>query len=290
MQTFSIVFIIIMNIGIAGLGLIGGSLGLDLRVLGHYVWGISRSSETCKQAVAIGAVDAACQEVSMIPYLAETEVVFVCTPIPTILPTIAAIAPQLAPQTIFTDVGSVKSAIVSEATQLCRFVGSHPMAGTAFSGINAAERSLFKNRPCVLTPTDDREAMAIVRSLWKSLGMLVYECNPEVHDRAVAWISHLPVAVSAALILSCQQEPDGEVLQLAKNLASSGFCDTSRVGGGNPELGRLMAEYNQTALLKTLHAYRDVLQSLIGDIENGNWDALQALLETTQAARPLYIK
>jgi arogenate dehydrogenase (NADP+) len=62
------------------------------------------------------------------------------------------------------------------------------------------------------------------------------------------------------------------------------------VGGGNPELGRLMAEYNQTALLKTLHAYRDVLQSLIGDIENGNWDALQALLETTQAARPLYIK
>jgi arogenate dehydrogenase (NADP+) len=286
-----------MNIGIAGLGLIGGSLGLDLRTLGHYVLLISRSPDTCKQAVAIGAVDAACQEASMIPYLSETDVVFICTPIPAIVPTIAAIvsairnnAPQVLSNTIFTDVGSVKSAIVSEATKLCRFVGSHPMAGTAFSGINAAERNLFNSRPCVITPSEDREAMSVVRSLWTSIGMLVYECDPEAHDRSVAWISHLPVMVSAALILSCQRESDTGVAQLAQNLASSGFRDTSRVGGGNPELGRLMAEYNQTALLQTLHTYQDVLQSLISDIENGNWDALQVLLERTQAARLLYTK
>jgi arogenate dehydrogenase (NADP+) len=280
-----------MNIGIAGLGLIGGSLGLDLRTLGHYVWGISRSPDTCKQAVAMGAVDAACQEAEMIPYLTETDVVVVCTPIPSILPTIAAIAPRLNSSTIFTDVGSVKSAIVEPATQLCdRFVGSHPMAGTAFSGINAAERNLFNQRPCVVTPSQDLEAMAVVRSLWESVGAIVYECSPAAHDRAVAWISHLPVMVSAGLLLACEQEVDGEVAQLAQNLASSGFRDTSRVGGGNPELGRLMAEYNQPALLKTLHTYQDVLGSLIGEIENGNWDAVQALLAKTQTSRPLYVE
>jgi arogenate dehydrogenase (NADP+) len=279
-----------MNIGIAGLGLIGGSLGLDLRTLGHYVWGISRNPDTCKQAVAIGAVDAAYQAAEMIPYLDETDVVFICTPIAAILPSIASIAPRLKSTTIFTDVGSVKSAIVSPASQLCdRFVGGHPMAGKAFSGINAAERSLFDRRPCVLVPTTDREAMAVVRLLWESVGAIVYECSPEAHDRAVAWISHLPVIISAGLIHACQQEGDREVAQLAQNLASSGFRDTSRVGGGNPELGRLMAEYNQSALLKTLHTYRDVLQSSIEDIESGNWDALQSWLETTQTARNLYV-
>lgn len=280
-----------MNIGIAGLGLIGGSLGLDLRTLGHYVWGISRSPDTCKQAVAIGAVDAACQEADMIPYLAETEVVFICTPIPSILPAIATIAPKLKSSAIVTDVGSVKSAIVTEATKLCdRFVGSHPMAGTAFSGINAAEPNLFNQRPCVVTPSQDLEAMAVVRSLWESVGAIVYECSPEAHDRAVAWISHLPVMVSAGLILACQQEVDDEITHLAQQLASSGFRDTSRVGGGNPELGRLMAEYNQPALLKTLHTYQDVLQSLIADLESGNWDAIQILLEKTQTLRPLYVE
>jgi arogenate dehydrogenase (NADP+) len=280
-----------MNIGIAGLGLVGGSLGLDLRTLGHYVWGISRSPDTCKQAVAMGAVDAACQEADMIPYLDKTDVVVVCTPIPSILPTIAAIAPRLNSSTIFTDVGSVKSAIVEPASQLCdRFVGSHPMAGTAFSGINAAERNLFHQRPCVVTPSQDLEAMAVVRSLWESVGAIVYECSPEAHDRAVAWISHLPVMVSAGLLLACAQEVDEEVAQLAQNLASSGFRDTSRVGGGNPELGRLMAEYNQPALLKTLHTYQEILGSLIGAIESGNWDAVQALLAKTQIARPLYVE
>ena len=287
-----------MNIGIVGLGLIGGSLGLDLIALNqdHYVWGISRSPETCKQAEAIASVNIANPDIANIPdrILSQTDIVVICTPIAAILPTISALAPKLPPNLIFTDVGSVKAAIVEPATTICqkynqRFVGSHPMAGTAFQGIAAAERNLFQDRPCVVTPNEDLEAVEKVRSLWQAVGMQVYECNPKDHDRAVAMISHLPVMISASLIASCQQETDTNVLRLAQNLASSGFRDTSRVGGGNPELGRLMAEYNQSALLRSLYTYQQSLQEVIGLVESQQWEQLEVFLTNTQSDRNLYL-
>ena len=286
-----------MNIGIVGLGLIGGSLGLDLQDQPeHLVWGISRNPETCKQAMAIAAVKIADTDIANIPdrILAETDIVVICTPIASILPTLTALAPKLPSHVIFTDVGSVKAAIVEPASTICqqfkqRFVGSHPMAGTAFQGILAAERNLFQNRPCVVTPSDDREAVAKVRSLWQAVGMNIYECSPEEHDQAVAMISHAPVMISASLIAACQSEQDQAVLQLAQSLASSGFRDTSRVGGGNPELGRLMAEYNQAAILRSLYSYQNSLQEVINLIENQQWQQLENFLANTQRDRPFYV-
>ncbi|WP_055077818.1 prephenate/arogenate dehydrogenase [Pseudanabaena sp. 'Roaring Creek'] len=288
-----------MNIGIVGLGLIGGSLGLDLLASSpdrNYVWGISRNANTCKQAEAIAAVNIASTDIAEIPDWAieQTDIVVVCTPIATIVPTIRSLAPKLPPNVIFTDVGSVKSAIVKPASEICQqfgqiFIGSHPMAGTAFQGILAAERNLFQNRPCVVVPDADPVAVAKVRSLWQSVGMNIYECSPEEHDRAVAMISHAPVMISASLIAACGQQSDRQVLQLAQNLASSGFRDTSRVGGGNPELGRLMAEYNQKALLGSLQAYQKSLQQVIALIETEQWQELENFLATTQRDRELYM-
>jgi arogenate dehydrogenase (NADP+) len=280
-----------MQIGIIGLGLIGGSLGLDLRSQGHNVWGLSRNQSTCDRAKSIGAVDHAVLSLSEIKNLAQTEVIFICTPINAILDTIAAIAPALNSSTILTDVGSVKSAIIPKAQKLHpRFIGGHPMAGTAFSGIGAAENNLFQNRPCVITPDQntDPDAAKILRSLWQSVGAIVYECNPEEHDRAVAWISHLPILISAGLILACDREKDRAIVQLAQHLASSGFRDTSRVGGGNPELGSLIAKYNQVALLNSLKQYQSVLADLIIQVESGNWDILEQSLSLAQQLRNFY--
>ncbi|PZU95113.1 MAG: arogenate dehydrogenase [Pseudanabaena sp.] len=289
-----------MKVGIVGLGLIGGSLGLDLLAAAsndHYVWGISRSPETCKQAIAIASVNIASTTIDDIPtqVLEQTELVVICTPIAAILPTIAALAPKLPAQIIITDVGSVKGLIVEPASEICkkyhqRFVGSHPMAGTAFQGIAAAELNLFRDRPCVITSSDDIEAVAKVRSLWESVGMHIYECCPEEHDRAVAMISHAPVMISASLIAACQKQEDQKILQLAQNLASSGFRDTSRVGGGNPELGRLMAEYNREAVLRSLQKYQLSLQVVIDLIENKQWEELELFLADTQRDRQLYTK
>jgi len=288
-----------MNIGIVGLGLIGGSLGLDLLAAApndNYVWGISRSPKTCKQAEAIASVNIASPNIEDIPnqILEQTDIVVICTPIAAILPTIAALSPKLPAKIIITDVGSVKELIVEPASEICkkynqRFVGSHPMAGTSFQGIAAAEPNLFRDRPCVITSNDDIAAVEKVRSLWESVGMRIYECLPEEHDRAVAMISHAPVMISASLIAACQKQEDQRVLQLAQNLASSGFRDTSRVGGGNPELGRLMAEYNQEAILRSLQEYQLSLQLTIDLIKNKQWEELELFLADTQRDRPLYV-
>lgn len=279
-----------MHIGIVGLGLIGGSLGLDLRSQGFKVFGVSQRSQTCDIAIARGVVDEASTDLNL---FATAEVVFVCTPLAAIAPVVQQLIPHLSPATILTDVGSVKSPIVEYVTQLWpNFVGGHPMAGTAESGIEAAQSQLFAGRAYVLTPiaTTPEASVKTVEEIARSLHSKVYHCHPEEHDRAVAWISHLPVMVSASLIEACLNESDANVLQLAQNLASSGFRDTSRVGGGNPELGMMMAQYNQKALLRSLQHYRHSLDRLISLIEREDWPTLQASLTETQQGRPQFVQ
>jgi len=271
------------NIGIVGLGLIGGSLGLDLRQVGFKVLGVSRHQHTCELAIARGVADDASVAFSL---LAAADIVFICTPIASIVPTVKRIIPHLSPATILTDVGSVKTPVVEAITPIwSNFVGGHPMAGTTQSGIDAAQRQLFAGRPYVLTPVASTPP-ASLQTLWeiaRSLQARVYHCSPSDHDRAVALISHLPVMVSASLIGACMVDP--AVLKLVQQLASSGFRDTSRVGGGNPELGLMMAQYNRPELLRSLHNYRHSLDQLISHIQQEDWTALAQVLQQTQLAR-----
>ncbi|NJK46835.1 prephenate/arogenate dehydrogenase [Candidatus Gracilibacteria bacterium] len=277
------------TIGIVGLGLIGGSLGLDLRSRGFQVYGVSRQARTCQIAVERGIADEAGLSLEL---LALADIIFICTPIAAIAPTLKQLIPYLSLNTIVTDVGSVKTPIVQECSQLWDyFVGSHPMAGTAEQGVEAAQKDLFVNAPYVLTPTTTTPAIATqkIEEIATLLGAKIYTCSPEQHDRAVAWISHLPVMVSAALIDACTSETDASVIELAKQLASSGFRDTSRVGGGNPELGVMMAEYNRENLLRSLSLYRDRLDRLIQYIQQEDRDRLNNVLESTGRSRPDFL-
>ena len=274
-----------MQIGIVGLGLIGGSLGLELRSQGHTVLGVSRKPRTCELAVTRGAVDMAETELSL---LADTDVVFVCTPIALIIPTVQQLIPLIASDTVVTDVGSVKALIVKNISPTWKnFVGGHPMAGTAESGIEAALHGLFAGNPYVLTPIESTPQSAIerVESLLRPLQVKLFHCQPEDHDRAVAWISHLPVMVSASLINACLSESDAAVLKLAQALASSGFRDTSRVGGGNPELGVMMAQYNKPEVLRSLLSYRGQIDQMLTLVEQEQWEEFETLLQRTQEAR-----
>ena len=278
-----------MKIGIVGLGLIGGSLGLDFRAQGFSVMGISRQPATCIRATERGAVEQASVDFSL---LAETEIIFLCTPIAAIMPTLKSCIPYLNAETLVTDVGSVKSSIVKECSLLWpNFLGGHPMAGTADQGIEAAQFGLFKNAPYVLTPTIETKAKDLERmvELVNALGATLYQCDPQRHDQAVAWISHLPVMISASLISACQGESDPAIFYLAQRLASSGFRDTSRVGGGNPELGVMMAQYNRPALLRSLIDYRQQLDQIIDLIDQEKWPALNEQLQATKRDRELFL-
>jgi arogenate dehydrogenase (NADP+) len=279
-----------MNIGIIGLGLIGGSLGLDLRSHGDKVLGVSRQQSTCDIALQKGVVD---ESSTSLELLAAADLIFICTPIHLIVPTLAKLTPYLKPQAIVTDVGSVKEAIVANCSPLWpNFVGSHPMAGTAEQGINAAQLRLFVNAPYLITPIESTPnfAVEILTAIVQKLGCQIYHSSPEEHDRAVAWISHLPVMISTSLIQACAKEQDLNIRELAENLASSGFRDTSRVGGGNPELGLMMAKYNRQALLSSLGNYQQNLARIINCIEQENWQELELILVSSQHYRSDFVK
>ena len=285
-----------MKIGIVGLGLIGGSLGIDLRSPSvdavqsqrHQIYAVSRKPETCRIALDKGIADYSSTEFEI---LSETEVVFICTPIFAIASTIKQIIPHISPETIITDVGSVKQSIVTECSQLwSNFIGGHPMAGTTESGINAALANLFTGAAYVFTPTADSkpEYVEKLKAIALQLNAIPYVCNAQIHDRAVSWISHLPVMVSASLIKACLQE-EPNILELAQILASSGFRDTSRVGGGNPELGVMMAKYNRQEVLRSLYSYRDNLDKITSLIEAEDWDSLEQILEANSEMRSKFL-
>ena len=277
------------TVGIVGLGLIGGSIGLDLMAQGDRVIGVSRRQSTCDRAVERGAAAIASSDLAS---LAEADLIVLCPPIGLIPTLMAELQPLIPASTVVTDVGSVKASIVNAiAPAYPNFVGGHPMAGTAEVGIEAAQHNLFVDRPYVITPAlnNPPTAIAAVKTLATQLGARIYECDPSAHDQAVAWISHLPVMVSSSLIQACLQEPEAGVQILVRSLASSGFRDTSRVGGGNPELGRMMAEYNTPALLTALQTYQAELQRCIDAIAAQDWIQVETLLQQSQAARPEFV-
>ena len=277
-----------MKIAIVGLGLIGGSLGIDLRSQGHYIIGISRHDDTCKIALDKGIAD---RVNTHFKALKDAEVIIVCTPIKAIASTIKQIVPHISPDTIITDVGSVKYPVVQSCSQLwSNFIGGHPMAGTAESGINAALPNLFEGAAYVFTPTKDSKPENIekLKAIALQLNAIPSVCDAKIHDRAVSSISHLPVMVSASLIETCLQE-EPETLNLAQILASSGFRDTSRVGGGNAELGVMMAKYNQEELLRSLYIYRNNLARIIDLIEEEKWHDLEQVLKANGEARPKFL-
>ncbi|MEM9539346.1 MAG: prephenate/arogenate dehydrogenase [Cyanobacteria bacterium P01_E01_bin.42] len=276
------------TIGIVGLGLIGGSLALDLRSQGYRVLGVSRKPQTCQTALAKQIADEASPDLAL---LGKADVIFICTPIRAIAPTVRALIPHLSSTAIVTDVGSVKVPIVESISLLWEnFIGGHPMAGTEAQGIHAAQRNLFVDAPYVLTPVENtpRRAISQLEELALAIGSKLYSCSPQQHDRAVAWISHLPLLVSAGLIDACLGEEDGAVLKLAQCFASSGFRDTSRVGGGNPELGLEIARANREEILRSLSSYSQHLQALIRTIETENWQQLETILQQTESGRKTF--
>jgi arogenate dehydrogenase (NADP+) len=200
---------------------------------------------------------------------------------------------------VITDVGSVKGPVLEAwqarlGSEAGRFVASHPMAGTARAGVEAGEPDLFRGRPWVATPgaRTDPSAVEAVRQLAEALGARWISCDAADHDQAVALISHLPVLVSGALLQAADhgaEQLGGALPQLVRSLASSGFADTTRVGGGNPELGLWMARWNRQALLEGLREYRRALEGLEQLVADQDWPELQRHLAACQRLRPEFL-
>ena len=267
-----------MRIAIIGLGLIGGSLGLALKRTGKgdlRIVGIPRQEETLKKALEMGAVDEGTTDHIM--GTADADIVFICTPLNLILPVINEIAAGLKKGAIVTDVGSSKHEIVSQAEKSMPkgtyFVGGHPMAGKETVKLEAAEAELFKDKKWILTKTSKTSIRAIeqMEGIARSVGAIPQIMDPKTHDLVVAAISHMPLAVAAALANTIANEAEKELMG---RVASSGFRDTTRIASGDPILGVDMFKTNQKAVLKMIKAFKQSLSSLEELIKEGNGEKL----------------
>jgi len=277
------------NIGIVGMGLIGGSLGLDLQKLGYTVYGITHREKTAQKARERKLA----QIVSTDPcLLKDCFLIYIALPLEQLLYPSSILINSIPKNAVVTDVGSVKVPILNTWKKLHpRFVASHPMAGTEESGVNAGQHNLFKNKPWVVTPDKetDLKALEIIHQISLSLGCKWISVEAPIHDEAVGLISHLPVLISAALLNTLFTDTSPSLYSLAKNIASNGFTDTSRVGGGNPELGVSMAKFNKENLMKNLLSYRHSLDLFEKYLLEENWDEIERILISTQKGRQKFI-
>ena len=281
-------------VGIVGLGLIGGSLGLDLRAQGLEVRALVHREATAERARERGLADAVATDPAV---LKGCGLIVLALPLDRLLGPDPALRAALPAEAVVTDVGSVKQPVLERWGHWHpRFVASHPMAGTAQAGVEAGLEGLFTGRPWVATPANaplpatDPAALDLVQQLAQAVGARWLTCDAAAHDQAVALISHMPVLVSAALLQAADRGgSEAGAQELVRQLASSGFADTSRIGGGNPELGTLMAVSNRAAVLQGLSQYRRQLEALETLVQRENWTALQAELSRCQALRPEFL-
>ncbi len=263
---------------IAGVGLVGGSVGLGMRqrFLTRRTIGLDHDPAALDAARGLGVIDESRLQVG--PWLGEADLVILAIPASGIAPLALEMAPHLDPAAIVTDVGSVKAAIVAELRGL-RFVGGHPMAGSDRAGVLNADAALLENAVWVLTPDDrtDPAALASVEGFVTALGARPLQVAPERHDRLVATVSHLPYLVAVALTALVDRGDERELTML---LAAGGFRDLTRVASGSPLMSRDMVSGNRSAVAVALRAFRNELEALEGMLDDE-----EALLALAQAAK-----
>jgi prephenate dehydrogenase len=279
---------VIERLAIVGVGLLGGSLAKAVRARGlaREVVGIGRNLARLAPARDDGALDRATTDVA--EGVTGADRIVLAAPVLTnerLLERVWRAAPAGA---VVTDVGSTKRGIVAAAGRQAatrrdvHFVGSHPMAGSEKSGYAAARPDLFQGATVVVTPTETTDPASAkgVAEVWAALGARVVVLDPEVHDRAVAAISHLPHVAAWALVDAVARfEPD------AFQIAARGFKDTTRIAASDPEVWREILVDNREAVRASLAAFRAALDALERLVAADDGAGLTAFLARTKAIR-----
>lgn len=264
---------------VAGVGLIGGSLALDMRRHGlvNEIIGYGRSEGNLRVAKRKGIIDNFFLRETDIP--PAVDFLMMGTPVQAIVPLTAAFLPGLKSGCIVSDVGSVKAEIVRGMEKLLppdiHFVGAHPIAGSEQWGADAAVKGLFLERRCILTPSrkTDRAALRKMAALWKRVGAKVEIMNAEKHDRVLGVVSHLPHVAAYALVNALDQtKVDGVDL---KTFCAGGFKDITRIASSRPELWRDICLLNRKAVSKSLGNYIRNLERMKRWIDSGNGRSLE---------------
>ena len=279
----------INKLAVVGVGLIGGSLSLALKATGSVgaVVGIGRGQPNLDTALKLKVVDSVTQDLAA--GVADADVVFLATPVLALGPVARQMMPHLKPGAILTDGGSVKQAVIDEIEPYLRddvhFVPGHPIAGTEYSGAEAAFASLYQGRRCILTPTARTEpaAVATVRAMWEAVGCDVVAMEVEKHDRVLAAISHLPHMVAYALVnaVGAYDRYQENILEYS----AGGFRDFTRIASSDPTMWRDIALTNRDALIEMMGQFETFFRELKDDVARGDSERLFEFFRRSKESR-----
>ena len=272
-----------MQIAVLGVGLIGGSIALAARQrLGATVAGYDSSREALAEALERGVLDRAAAGLD--DAVAGAEAVFVAVPVGALGDTVQAALAAGGPETVVSDVGSTKRAVVA-AHDDPRFVGGHPLAGAETGGVGFARADLFEGATWYLTPTARTSGVLYERlhRLLRGLGARPAAIDPDTHDSVLAAVSHLPHVLANVL-----------VSQAADTLAAGGerlpatgpsFRDATRVAGAPSRIWRDIYMSNRDVLARELERTIERLQQVRASLQHADAEAIVAWNDDAAADR-----
>ena len=274
------------HVSIIGMGLMGASLGYDLRGHCRRVTGVVRRPEAVAATVASGCVDAATLDAASA--VSQADIVILSTPVRTILRQIEDLGPLMKPGSVLLDMGSTKTEICRKMAALPEYiqpVGGHPMCGKEVAGLDAAESGLYRGCTFVLCPLPrtSSSALALTLELVSLIQARPLFLEPERHDRLVAAISHLPYLSATALVWHVMRmaEEDPTVWEVA----ASGFKDSSRVAASDVRMLLDILMTNREAVLEAMDEFAERLTALRDALDKGDEETLRIQLENIAQAR-----
>lgn len=276
-----------MNVGIIGLGLIGGSLAISLRERGFAskIIGVDKNEKHCKEAIELGFADEICALNALIN---KVDLVILAVPVDAARKILPNLLDAVADEQVIIDMGSTKEGICKIADthpNRKNFVASHPIAGTENAGPSAAFDGLFDNKITIICDETKSTipALKLCKRLYKTLKMKVLIMSAEEHDRHIAYVSHLSHITSFVLgqtVLEIEKEE-----KHIFNMAGSGFASTVRLAKSSPDMWAPIFEQNKGHLSTALDAYIKNLQEFKKRIDEGKKENLHELMSEVNDIR-----
>jgi prephenate dehydrogenase len=265
------------RVGIVGLGLIGGSIAAGLRARRReiHITGLDEPA-VLDQAHAAGLIDVAARDLAD---LAGLELIVLAAPIPAILKTLSE-WPFDDDGPVVTDVASTKRQVMAAAARVKGFVGGHPVAGAAHGGLAHARADLFDGRPWVLVGGETHPGLTRVGPLVGALGGRTLFMTAEAHDRAMAYVSHLPQIIAVAL-MHAAAEACGEPGLAA---AGSGFREMTRLAASPGDLWHGILDSNRDFVEEALRSFQAALPAEEGSLQGDRVQPLFARANRHRAA------
>jgi len=268
-----------LHLAIIGVGLIGGSFGLavkeKLRERVH-ITGLCRSRSSIEAALRRGAVDEASADAASA--VRGADIVYLSTPVLQMVSMVETIRPFLKKGAVVTDAGSTKEYLWNEIPprlpEGVYYVSGHPMTGKEKSGVEAADKDLFRHKCYVLMEetTAPPEIYQRVVDLIKLTGANLTTLDVKRHDRCAAVISHVPHVTAAALVTLLDRS--GGDLSAALKLAGGGFKDTTRIASSNADMWADICLTNSAAIAEYLRRLTVILEEVVDAVEAGDRAAL----------------